>query len=86
MRSAWDQGISCPVLREISIDVATKLCRIVVHTCTCTFILKKVWASVETKKWAYLVRFITLCNGRSMYQYKVHAKQRLVIVESRKFL
>ncbi len=44
---------------------------------------------VETKKWAYLVRFITLCNGRSMYQYKVHAKQRLVIVEikgSRKFL
>ena len=69
------------------IDVTTKLCRIVVHTCT--FILKKVWASVETKKWAYLVRFITLCNGRSMYQYKVHAKQRLVIVEikgSRKFL
>ena len=46
------------------IDVATKLCRIVVHTCTCTFILKeKVWASVETKKWAYLVRHCVINYG-----------------------
>ena len=35
---------------------------------------------VETKKWAYLIRFITLCNGRSMYQYKVHAKQQLNVL------